>query len=218
MAVKEDRIGVQDEATAATVDESFYAEGVLETMGEARRRWEAARDSTRDRRPFWKSDFTTVSSMDVPHLVTADEVADIDPLAEIGIPGEFPYTRGIHPTGYRGRLWTMRQFAGFGTARDTNKRFKYLLDHGQTGLSVAFHLPTLYGYDSDHEMSRGEVGKCGVAIDSLADMEVLFEGIPLDEVTTSMTINSTAPILFAMYLAVAEKQGLDPARDFRTTF
>jgi methylmalonyl-CoA mutase N-terminal domain/subunit len=128
------------------------------------------------------------------------------------VPGEFPYTRGIHPTGYRGKLWTMRQFAGFGTAADTNARFQYLLDHGQTGLSVAFDLPTLYGYDSDHAMSAGEVGKCGVAIDSLADMEVLFDGIPLGEVSTSMTINSTAPILFAMYLAVAERQGVAPER------
>ncbi|HEY0555927.1 MAG TPA: methylmalonyl-CoA mutase family protein [Thermoanaerobaculia bacterium] len=150
--------------------------------------------------------------MEVPHLVTPEEVADVDPLATIGIPGEYPYTRGIHPTGYRGKLWTMRQFAGFGTAADTNQRFKYLLSQGQTGLSVAFHLPTLYGYDSDHPMSNGEVGKCGVTVDTLADMEVLFEGIPLGEVTTSMTINSTAPILFAMYLAVAEKQGVDVKR------
>ncbi|MDH3745989.1 MAG: methylmalonyl-CoA mutase family protein, partial [Acidobacteriota bacterium] len=176
-------------------------------MGEARERWEAAKGTAESSRPSWKSDFTTVSSMEVPHLVGPEGVADLDPLEDIGIPGEYPYTRGIHPTGYRGKLWTMRQFAGFGTAADTNKRFKYLLEHGQTGLSVAFHLPTLYGYDSDHDMARGEVGKCGVAVDSLADMETLFEGIPLGDVTTSMTINSTAPILFAMYLAVAEKQG-----------
>jgi methylmalonyl-CoA mutase N-terminal domain/subunit len=142
--------------------------------------------------------------------VTPDQSLS-DPIAGIGVPGEFPYVRGIHPTGYRGKLWTMRQFAGFGSAADTNQRFKYLLAQGQTGLSVAFHLPTLYGYDSDHKMAAGEVGKCGVAIDSLADMEALFDGIPLDEVTTSMTINSTAPILFAMYLAVAEKQGVDIA-------
>ncbi|MDH3254217.1 MAG: methylmalonyl-CoA mutase family protein, partial [Acidobacteriota bacterium] len=169
------------------------------------------------RRPFWKDDFSTVSGMDVPHLVTADHVAAIDNGTDIGMPGEFPYTRGIHPTGYRGKLWTMRQFAGFGTAADTNERFKYLLQHGQTGLSVAFHLPTLYGYDSDHEMSRGEVGKCGVAVDSLADMETLFAGIPLDQVTTSMTINSTAPIILAMYLAVAERQGVDIKRDVSGT-
>ncbi|HEV3075960.1 MAG TPA: methylmalonyl-CoA mutase family protein, partial [Thermoanaerobaculia bacterium] len=181
-------------------------------MGLARQRWEAASARAEEKAPFWKRDFTTVSGMEVPHLVTPEQIAGIDPRREIGVPGELPFTRGIHPTGYRGKLWTMRQFAGFGTAADSNQRFKYLLAQGQTGLSVAFHLPTLYGYDSDHKMSTGEVGKCGVAVDSLADMETLFEGIPLGEVTTSMTINSTAPILFAMYLAVAEKQGVDVAR------
>jgi methylmalonyl-CoA mutase N-terminal domain/subunit len=196
-----------DEGAGSTV----YKKDALETMGEARQRWEAEVAAAARRRPYWKKDFTTVSGMAVPQLVTAEQVADIDPLTDIGLPGEFPYTRGIHPTGYRGKHWTMRQFAGFGSAADTNRRFKYLLKQGQTGLSVAFHLPTLYGYDSDHEMARGEVGKCGVTVDSLADMEILFEGIPLGEVTTSMTINSTAPILFAMYLAVAEKQGVDIA-------
>jgi methylmalonyl-CoA mutase N-terminal domain/subunit len=182
----------------------------------ARERWEMARArDERDRLP-WKQDFTTVSGMSVPPLVTPD-LLRVDPVGEIGVPGEFPFTRGIHPTGYRGKLWTMRQFAGFGSAQDTNRRFKYLLEQGQTGLSVAFHLPTLYGYDSDHRMAAGEVGKCGVAVDTLADMEVLFDGIPLGEVTTSMTINSTAPILFAMYLAVAEKQGVDIARDVSGT-
>ncbi|HEX9941745.1 MAG TPA: methylmalonyl-CoA mutase family protein [Thermoanaerobaculia bacterium] len=181
-------------------------------MAEARQRWEAARARAESQVPYWKEDFTTVSGMEVPHLVTPEQVADVDPVTDLGVPGEYPYTRGIHPTGYRGKLWTMRQFAGFGTAADTNQRFKYLLSQGQTGLSVAFHLPTLYGYDSDHLMSRGEVGKCGVTVDTLADMEVLFDGIPLGEVTTSMTINSTAPILFAMYLAVAEKQGVDIAK------
>ncbi len=174
----------------------------------ARERWQVARDRDSAGRESWKRDFTTVSGAAVPELVTADQSLS-DPVEEIGVPGEFPYVRGIHPTGYRGKLWTMRQFAGFGSAADTNRRFKYLLAQGQTGLSVAFHLPTLYGYDSDHKMAAGEVGKCGVAIDSLADMEALFDGIPLGEVTTSMTINSTAPILFAMYLAVAEKQGVD---------
>jgi methylmalonyl-CoA mutase N-terminal domain/subunit len=192
--------------------DSVYRPEALETMGEARQRWEAASARAEEKAPFWKRDFTTVSGLEVPHLVTPEQIAGIDPRREIGVPGEFPYTRGIHPTGYRGKLWTMRQFAGFGTAADSNQRFKYLLAQGQTGLSVAFHLPTLYGYDSDHKMSTGEVGKCGVAVDSLADMETLFEGIPLGEVTTSMTINSTAPILFAMYLAVAEKQGVDVAR------
>ncbi|HJQ37209.1 MAG TPA: methylmalonyl-CoA mutase family protein [Thermoanaerobaculia bacterium] len=160
------------------------------------------------KKPFWKKDFTTVSSMEINPLGTPLSVAGQD-FNEIGYPGEFPYTRGIHPTGYRGRLWTMRQFAGFGSAKQTNERFKYLLAHGQTGLSTAFHLPTLYGYDSDHHYSAGEVGKCGVAIDTLADMEVLFDGINLEDVTVSMTINSTAPVALAMYLAVAEKQGAD---------
>ncbi|HVF58279.1 MAG TPA: methylmalonyl-CoA mutase family protein [Thermoanaerobaculia bacterium] len=186
-------------------------------MAEARERWEAAKSRAERQTPPWKRDFTTVSGMEMPHLVTPEQVADLDLQGQVGVPGEYPYTRGIHPTGYRGKLWTMRQFAGFGTAADTNRRYKYLLDHGQTGLSVAFHLPTLYGYDSDHKMSTGEVGKCGVAVDTLADMETLFDGIPLGEVTTSMTINSTAPILFAMYLAVAEKQGVDVARQVSGT-
>jgi methylmalonyl-CoA mutase N-terminal domain/subunit len=197
--------------------EPVYRDDVLETMAEARQRWEAAARRAAARQPFWKADFTTVSGLEVPHLATPEQLADLDPGRELGVPGEHPFTRGIHPTGYRGKLWTMRQFAGFGTAADTNRRFHYLLDHGQTGLSVAFHLPTLYGYDSDHPMARGEVGKCGVTVDTLADMEVLFDRIPLDRVTTSMTINSTAPILFAMYLAVAEQQGVDLGRDVSGT-
>ncbi|HMG12639.1 MAG TPA: methylmalonyl-CoA mutase family protein, partial [Gemmatimonadaceae bacterium] len=124
----------------------------------------------------------------------------------LGMPGFYPYTRGVHPTGYRGRLWTMRQFAGFGSAHDTNERYKFLLAQGQTGLSVAFDFPTLMGYDSDHPRSEGEVGKCGVAISSLADMETLFDGIPLDEVSTSMTINGPAVILYCFYIAAAEKK------------
>ncbi|MEM7049716.1 MAG: methylmalonyl-CoA mutase family protein [Acidobacteriota bacterium] len=190
----------------------IYRSRALEASRQAAERWRQQKAASEAKRPFWKEDFTTVSSMEVPHLVTASDVGDLGPEQVNTVPGEFPYTRGIHPTGYRGKLWTMRQFAGFGTAADTNERFKYLLANGQDGLSVAFDLPTLYGYDSDHEMSLGEVGKCGVAIDTLADMEVLFEGIPLDRVSTSMTINSTAPILFAMYLAVAEKQGVDIAK------
>jgi len=130
----------------------------------------------------------------------------------LGMPGVYPYTRGVHATGYRGRLWTMRQFAGFGSARDTNERYKFLLAHGQTGLSVAFDFPTLMGYDSDHPRSEGEVGKCGVAISSLADMEMLFDGIPLDKVSTSMTINGPAVILYCFYIAAAEKQGVDSAK------
>src|SRR5262245_31382540 len=136
---------------------------------------------------------------------------DAAPSAEIGAPGEFPYTRGIQPTMYRGRLWTMRQYAGFGSAAETNERFKYLLANGQTGLSVAFDLPTQMGMDSDHALAAGEVGKVGVSINTLHDMEMLFAGIPLDRVSTSMTINATAAILLAMYVAVAKKQGV-PAK------
>jgi methylmalonyl-CoA mutase N-terminal domain/subunit len=153
--------------------------------------------------------FTTVSGFPIRQLYTPSDLDGWDASRELGLPGEPPYTRGIHPAMYRSRLWTMRQFAGFGSAADTNRRFRYLLSQGQTGLSVAFDLPTLMGYDSDHPLSEGEVGKCGVAISSLADMETLFDSIPLADVTTSMTINSPAAPIWAMYLAVAEKQGAD---------
>ncbi len=151
--------------------------------------------------------FTTVSDQPIRRLYTQADLSGWNADHDVGKPGEPPYTRGIHPTMYRGRLWTMRQFAGYGTAEDTNRRFRYLLSQGQTGLSVAFDLPTLMGYASDHPLSEGEVGKCGVAISSLADMETLFDQIPLADVTTSMTINSPAAPIWAMYLAVAEKQG-----------
>ncbi|MGC1968834.1 MAG: methylmalonyl-CoA mutase family protein [Candidatus Acidiferrales bacterium] len=157
--------------------------------------------------PERDADFTTVSSYPLRRLYTPADLPDWNPETDLGYPGTPPYTRGIHSTMYRGKLWTMRQFAGFGTAEDTNARFRYLLSQGQTGLSVAFDLPTLMGYDADHLLSEGEVGKCGVAISSLADMEVLFDKIPLADVTTSMTINSPAAVIWAMYLAVAEKQG-----------
>ena len=152
--------------------------------------------------------FTTVSGEPINPLYTPDDIAGQNFLDDINFPGEYPFTRGIHPTGYRGRIWTMRQFAGFGTPEDTNERFKYLLGHGQTGLSVAFDLPTLMGWDADAPLSQGEVGICGVAISSLQDMEILFDGIPLDKVSTSMTINSPAAMIFAFYLAVAQKQGV----------
>ena len=145
-------------------------------------------------------------------VYTAAELNGFDAERQLGRPGEYPFTRGIHPTMYRGKLWTMRQFAGFGSAADTNQRYKFLLEHGQTGLSVAFDFPTLMGYDSDHPRSEGEVGKCGVAISSLADMETLFDGIPLDQVSTSMTINGPAAILFCFYVAAAEKQGVPIAK------
>jgi methylmalonyl-CoA mutase, N-terminal domain len=159
--------------------------------------------------PERQREFTTISGHPIRRLYTEADLSDWDPKTQLGYPGEPPYTRGIHSTMHRGRLWTMRQFAGFGAAEDTNQRFRYLLSQGQTGLSTAFDLPTLMGYDSDHALSEGEVGKCGVAISSLADMEVLFDQIPLANVTTSMTINSPAAVIWAMYLAVAEKQGAD---------
>jgi methylmalonyl-CoA mutase N-terminal domain/subunit len=153
-------------------------------------------------------EFTGASARPVEPVYTPLDVVDQDYASELGLPGEYPYTRGIHATGYRGRLWTMRQFSGFGTAAETNARYKFLLGRGQTGLSVAFDFPTLMGYDSDHPRSLGEVGKCGVAISSLADMETLFEGIPLDQVSTSMTINGPAAMLFCFYVAAAERQGV----------
>ena len=161
------------------------------------------------KRPERKKRFETVSLEEVNRLYTVSDVSDVDVATDISFPGEFPFTRGIHPTGYRGKLWTMRQFAGFGSPEETNARFKYLLQQGQTGLSVAYDLPALMGYDADSPLSEGEVGKCGVAVSSLADMEVLFDGIPLDGVTVSQTINAPASVFLAMYLVVAEKQKAD---------
>lgn len=170
-------------------------------------RWEAAYEST----PTREQEFTTVSGTPVAPLYTPlDGAGAREYLEKIGFPGEYPFTRGPYTTMYRTRLWTMRQFAGFGTAEETNRRYHYLLEHGQTGLSVAFDFPTLMGYDSDHPRSLGEVGKCGVAISSLADMETLFDGIPLDKVSVSMTINGPAIILFCFYVVAAEKQGVSP--------
>ncbi len=175
---------------------------------ELQREWEerCLQPSLR-RLPESRTEFTTTSLRPIQRLYTPRDLEGISFARDIGFPGQPPYTRGIHPTGYRARLWTMRQFAGFGSAFDTNERFKYLLAHGQTGLSVAFDLPTLMGYDSDHPFSEGEVGKCGVAVSSRADMDVLFDGIPLDQVTTSMTINAPASMIFAFFLATAERQG-----------
>jgi methylmalonyl-CoA mutase N-terminal domain/subunit len=166
----------------------------------------------------WRKRFDASGTRDLAFVNSGGEIAplftelDVAGDADKSLPGAFPFTRGIHPTGYRGRLWTMRQFAGFGSAHDTNARYKFLLEHGQTGLSVAFDFPTLMGYDSDHPRSEGEVGKCGVAISSLADMETLFEGIPLDKVSTSMTINGPAIILYCFYIAAAEKKGIDASK------
>jgi len=176
----------------------------------ARERWERETlEPALEKSPERAATFTTISGRPIERLYTEDDLEGIDYSRDIGQPGEFPYTRGIHPTGYRGKLWTMRQFAGFGTPEETNQRYKTLLAAGGTGLSVAFDLPTLMGRDPDHELSLGEVGKCGVNVTSLADMETLFDGISLGEITTSMTINSPAAMIFAMYLVVAEQQGAD---------
>jgi methylmalonyl-CoA mutase N-terminal domain/subunit len=173
-------------------------------------RWEReVLDPTLRKSPERSGPFTTISGRAIDRLYTADDIAEFDVAQDAPGPGTYPYTRGIHPTGYRGKLWTMRQFAGFGTPEETNERYKTLLAAGGTGLSVAFDLPTLMGRDPDHPLSLGEVGKCGVSIMSLADMERLFEGISLADITTSMTINSPAPMIFAMYLVVAEQQGAD---------
>jgi len=172
-------------------------------------RWEKTTlGKTLAKSPERTTPFKTTSDIEIKRLYTPLDIGAADYGEELGFPGEFPFTRGVQPTMYRGRFWTMRQYAGFATAEETNKRYKYLLDHGQTGLSVAFDLPTQIGYDSDHPLAEGEVGKSGVAIDSLRDMEILFDGIPLDHVSTSMTINSTAAILLTLYMAVAEKQGV----------
>jgi methylmalonyl-CoA mutase N-terminal domain/subunit len=194
------------ELTATLADRDAELDRLRAEVAEWRRRYEKAA----------KRETLFVNSADeVAPVYTALDVADRDPAAD-GMPGAFPYTRGIHPTGYRGKLWTMRQFAGFGSARDTNERFKFLLAQGQTGLSVAFDFPTLMGYDADHPRSEGEVGKTGVSISSLADMETLFDGIPLGKVSTSMTINGPAVILFCFYVAAAEKQGV-PSTELRGT-
>lgn len=190
----------------------------LDALRKALQEWE--QDDLKDALsaiPERQSSFITTSSEPVERLYTPLDLPDFDYLSDLGFPGQFPYTRGIHPTLHRGRLWTMRMFAGFGTAEETNARFKYLLDQGQTGLSIAYDLPTLMGYDTDAPEALGEFGKCGVAVSSLKDMEVLLDGIPLDKVSTSMTINSPAAIIWAMYIAAAEKQGVTPDRLRGTT-
>lgn len=179
-------------------------EGLKQTKAENQNKVEKSLEKFPER----KKKFVTGSNHKVERLYTPDDIEGLDYQADLGFPGEYPFTRGVQPTMYRGKFWTMRQYAGFATAEESNKRYKYLLEQGQTGLSVAFDLPTQIGYDSDHSLSEGEVGKVGVAIDSLKDMEILFDGIPLDKVSTSMTINAPASVLLAMYIAVAEKQGV----------
>jgi len=185
----------------------------IEALQQTEEQWEETTlQKVLARMPERMDEFITTSSDPINRLYTPLDIADTDYMQEIGFPGEYPYTRGVYPTMHRGRLWTMRMFAGFGTAEETNARFKYLLDHGQTGLSVAFDLPTLYGYDADAPETLGEFGKCGVAISSLADMEILLDSLPLDQITTSMTINSPAAIIWAMYIVAAEKRGVPMAQ------
>jgi methylmalonyl-CoA mutase N-terminal domain/subunit len=185
----------------------------LESIKQAKDKWEETTlHYTLSKSPERRKKFITTSSEEIDRLYTPLDLAEMDYNRDIGMPGEYPYTRGVHSTMYRGKPWTMRMFAGFGTAEETNQRFKYLLEHGETGLSTAFDMPTLYGYDTDAPQALGEFGKCGVAISSLADMEILFDGIPVDQVTTSMTINSPAAIIWAMYIAAAEKRGIPRAK------
>ncbi|MBS3782176.1 MAG: methylmalonyl-CoA mutase family protein [Candidatus Thermoplasmatota archaeon] len=188
-----------------------------EKIAEEKERWKKETlEPNLEKWPERKDEFITTSSMSVDRLYTPDDLEDFDYLEDLGFPGEHPFTRGIHPTMHRGRLWTMRQFSGFGTAEETNERFKYLIDHGETGLSIAFDYPTLYGYDTDDPMAKGEFGKCGVAVSSLKDMEILFDGIDPGEISTSMTINGPASILWAFYIAMAEKKGV-PKEKLRGT-
>ena len=184
----------------------------LETLQAQEKAWEATRAQGLERFPERYSEFSTMSGMPIQGLYTPLDVADMNYGADAGLPGEYPFTRGVHATGHRGKLWTMRMFAGFGSAEETNARFKYLLANGQTGLSIAFDMPTLYGYDTDAPEAEGEFGLCGVAVSSLADMEMLLDGLPLGEITTSMTINSPAAMIWAMYVAAAEKRGIGRAR------
>ena len=191
----------------------MYDKNEVQKIAALKERWEQGMVAkTLAKNKERKEEFTTTSGTTIERLYTPRELAGFDYEKDLGMPGEYPFTRGVQPTMYRGRFWTMRQYAGFGTAEDTNKRYKYLLEQGQTGLSVAFDLPTQIGYDSDDEIAQGEIGKVGVAIDSLADMETLFNGIPLDKVSTSMTINAPAAILLPMYIVVAEKQGVDVSK------
>jgi methylmalonyl-CoA mutase N-terminal domain/subunit len=174
-----------------------------------REKWESQiLEKSLERHPERASEFVTTSGMPIQRLYTPTDLSEMNYQRDTGFPGQYPFTRGVHPTMYRGRLWTMRMFAGFGTAEETNERYKYLLKHGETGLSVAFDFPTLYGYDTDAPEAEGEFGKCGVAVSSLADMEILFDDIPVDEITTSMTINGPAAIIWAMYIVAAEKRGI----------
>jgi methylmalonyl-CoA mutase N-terminal domain/subunit len=189
----------------------MYDKKKLDELKQSVENWqETALQKALSSLPERADEFITTSSEPIDRLYTPLDVADLDYSEDLGLPGEYPFTRGVHPTLYRSKLWTMRMFAGFGTAEETNARFKYLLSQGQTGLSIAFDLATLMGYDTDQPEALGEFGKCGVAVSSLKDMEILLDGIPLDKVSTSMTINSPAAIIWAMYIAAAENKGIRP--------
>jgi len=195
------------------VNSYMFDKDSLKKLEEAKNNWEESKiKKALSKFPERYEKFYTNSNLEVERLYTELDIKDMDYNRDLGFPGEYPFTRGVQPTMYRGKFWTMRQYAGFGTAEESNERYKFLLSQGQTGLSVAFDLPTQIGYDSDHPLAQGEVGKVGVAIDSLKDMEILFDGIPLDKVSTSMTINAPASILLCMYIAVAEKQGVSPEK------
>ena len=190
----------------------LFEESVLESLKIERQQWEETTVQPSTLRHPEREHLMTTSGVSINRVYTPQDNAALDYRRDLNLPGEYPYTRGVQPTMYRARPWTMRMFAGFGTAEDTNKRFKYLLSQGQTGLSTAFDMPTLYGYDTDHSMAAGEFGKCGVAISSLADMEILYQDLPLDKITTSMTINGPAPVIWAMYIVNAEKNGFPRAK------
>src|SRR5262249_50678926 len=208
MAQEISALGAPKGAQAQDYTSDGESPGELEAIRKAAAEWRrGAVAKAEAKMPPRRPRFSTSSDMDVPDVLTPADVR-IHYRRDLGMPGEYPFTRGVQPTMYRGRLWTMRMFAGFGTPEQTNARFKYLLEHGQTGLSTAFDFPTLMGYDSDSPRSLGEVGMCGVAVDTLRDMEVLFDGIPLDRVTTSMTINGPAIILWAFYIAAPGKHGV----------
>jgi methylmalonyl-CoA mutase N-terminal domain/subunit len=186
----------------------MFREDHLKTIGDEEERWTEDLSKILSEVPERLSRFSTLSDMEIKGLYTPKDIENLDYSRDVGFPGIYPFTRGVQPSMYRGKIWTMRMFSGLGGPEETNQRFHYLLEHGETGLSIAFHYPTLMGYDSDSPMARGEIGKCGVAVDTLKDMEILLEGIPLEKVTTSMTINPPASILLAMYIVVAEKQGV----------
>ncbi len=187
----------------------LFNDEAIEEIAKAKREWEEgplAKEMAKH--PERKEKFLSLSDLEIKRVYTPEDIKDFDYMRDLGLPGQYPFTRGVHTTMYRGRIWTIRQFAGFGTPEQTNQRYKYLLSIGQTGLSMAFDFPTLYGRDSDDPMSKGEVGKCGVAVDTLKDFEIIFDGIPMDKITTSMTINPPAIVLLAMYIVCAEKQGV----------